>query len=885
MKGLLISLVSVICICSCSPEGNIPYDLRCENLSSPLGVNTDKPRLSWKNKFAGNGDRQTAYHILAASSPALLAAGKADVWDSELTASEESVLRPLAGRKLSSGEVVYWKVRTYDKNGKASLWSETAHFSIGLLTASDRQGDYIGFPTADGDPQSPLLRKQFELAAKPERAFVHVNSLGYHEVYLNGKKVSDEPLAPAMAQFDKRSLSRTYDVSQLILKGNNDLVVWLGRGWYQFGMPGVVYEGPLLKAQIDVWNNGERSVAVATDGSWQACEKGGYTLTSKSWRYHNFGGERVDANALPKNFSADELNSRQWVKAATVSVPEHTVSAQSTEENFIAETYNAVNVKQLSDSLWLIDFGKTLTGWVEIKFPQLHKNQEITLHYSDHLNDKGLFDDREQIDYYIASGAKNEVFTNKFNYHSFRYLQIAGLEHEPGLESMKAMLIRTAYKDASSFACSDGDLNAIHDLVQHTLHCLSLSGYLVDCHHIERLGYGGDGHASTLTAQTLFDLAPLYSNWLQAWEDCIQPDGGLPHTAPNPYPAGGGPYWCAFIVTAPWGVYQSYGDLSTLERYYPVMKHWLQYVDTYTVDGLLKSWPDTDYRGWYLGDWATPKGINQQAPASVDLVDNCVISECYTILEKIATLLGKRDEAAEFASRKTAINSLIHSTYYLADNSTYGTGTQIDLAYPMLVGVTPENLIAETTESLLDITAEKYNGHLSTGLVGIPVLVDWAVKNNQPDFVYSMLKKRGYPGYLYMLDNGATATWEHWNGERSHIHNCYNGIGAWFYQAIGGIRPDETAPGYRRFVIDPQIPTALTWAKTTKETPYGTIAVSWEKTDNGLLFDITVPTGSAATMPLPKNAKSYTLNGQSLDLPIDGVITLESGNHLLSTSF
>ncbi|MDR3308641.1 MAG: family 78 glycoside hydrolase catalytic domain, partial [Tannerella sp.] len=548
----------------------------------------------------------------------------------------------------------------------------------------------------------------------------------------------------------------------------------------------------------------------------------------------------------------------------------------------IAETYNAVNVKKLSDTLWLIDFGRALTGWVEIKFHQLRKNQEITLRYSDHLNDKGLFDDREQKDYYIASGATNEVFKNKFNYHSFRYLQIEGLEHEPALESMKAMLIHTAYKDASSFVCSDNDLNAIHDLIKHTLHCLSLSGYLVDCHHIERLGYGGDGHASTLTAQTMFDLAPLYSNWLQAWEDCIRPDGGLPHTAPNPYSAGGGPYWCAFIVTSPWSVYQNYGDQRALERYYPVMKHWLQYVDTYTVDGLLKRWPDTDYRSWYLGDWATPKGINQQESASVDLVNNCVISECYTILEKIAILLGERDEAAEFAARKTALNSLIHNTYYVADSSVYGTGTQIDLAYPVLVGATPENLTAEITKSLLDITAEKYKGHLSTGLVGIPVLVDWAVKNNQPDFVYSMLKTRGYPGYLYMLDNGATATWEHWNGERSHIHNCYNGIGAWFYQAIGGIRPDETAPGYRRFVIDPQIPAALTWAKTTKETPYGTISVSWEKTDSGLLFDVTVPPGSTATMPL--SAKSYTLNGQSFDSPIDGVITLESGKHLLSTS-
>ena len=141
--------------------------------------------------------------------------------------------------------------------------------------------------------------------------------------------------------------------------------------------------------------------------------------------------------------------------------------------------------------------------------------------------------------------------------------------------NISAHLIHTGYRPASSFECSDPELNKIHDMINYTLRCLSLGGYLVDCPQIERLGYGGDGNASTETAQIMFDLAPLYANWLQAWADCIRDDGGMPHTAPNPYPAGGGPYWCGFIITASWRTYQNYGDIRILEKYYPVMQKWL----------------------------------------------------------------------------------------------------------------------------------------------------------------------------------------------------------------------------------------------------------------------------------------------------------------------
>ncbi|MDR1593452.1 MAG: glycoside hydrolase family 78 protein [Prevotellaceae bacterium] len=872
MKKMFFYLI-LISLCSCQEKNADIYDIRCENLTNPLGIATDTPRFSWKVSSLTDGDCQTAYRIIAASSLSLLKEGKADLWDSEKTGSTESVLVPYSGDRLSSGAFVYWKVQVWNKDGKASLWSEPAHFSVGLLNPDDWSGKYIGLSKDDGDKQSPLLRKQFDLTEVEGTFLLHVNSLGYHEIYVNDKKVGDEVLVPAVSQFDKRSLAVTYNVSEYIHKGRNDLVVWLGKGWYTMGLPGVVHNGPAVRAQLEMASNKKRNTLFATDESWQA-RKSGYSDPG-TWKYMNFDGEKIDASILPVSFSSAELDKLTWKNAAIIDVPEHKATPQMTESNRIMETVKPVNLSRTDEGAWLADMGKALTGWVEVKFPKLQAGQEIVLEYCDHL-DKGKFFDQKQKDVYIASGKTNETFRNKFNYHSFRYLKISGLQQIEA-ENISGMLIHTAYRTSSSFACSDEDMNAVHNLVQHALYCLSLGGYLVDCNHIERLGYGGDGHASTITAQTMFDLAPLYANWLQAWEDCIRDDGGLPHTAPNPYTAGGGPYWCAFIVTAPWSAYVNYGDCSFLEKYYPVMKHWIQYVDAYTVDGLLKRWPDLDYRGWYLGDWATPKGVNQTDAASVDIVNNCVISECYAIMEKIARLLGKNDEASEFSVRKTKLDKKIQETFFDEAASNYASGSQIDLAYPMLVGATPADVAENVVKRLFTETEEKHKGHFATGLAGVPTLVEWAVQQNQPDFIYSMLKKRDYPGYLYMVDKGATATWEHWDGDRSHIHNCYNGIGAWFYQAIGGIRTDENAPGYKHVIIDPQIPQGVTWAKTTKDTPYGAVAVNWQLNNDVLDMEIVIPFGSSATVIKPRNARKYSLSGSVKQAGEEKQIELGSG--------
>lgn len=860
---------------------NSVYDLRCENLHNPLGIDTKTPRFSWTTISRKNGTAQKAFQLIVASDLSRLSEKRADLWNSGKIDSSASLFVSYQGQQLHSGTAAWWMVRIWDEIGNISPWSEPARFTIGLLDESEWEATFIAFPSENGYRECPQLFSTFEADKSNAAYLLHVNSLGYHEVYINGERVGSGVLAPAVSQFDKRSLVNTYDISSYLKKGKNDLIIWLGSGWYTEGLPGVVNNGPVVRAQLEKIENNSSEVILATDHNWQG-RKSSYTRHG-NWRPHQFGGEIMDGTMAQRDLITDNREN-PWKPVTLIDVPLHQATPQMTEQNNIIHTITPASVNEIAPDTFLIDMGTNLTGWVEIDFPKLRKSQEIKIDYCDFLLKGNHFNDQQIYDKFIASGISPEKFINKFNYHGFRYIRITGLQDIPEIESIQAHLIRTGFETASSFTCSDRDLNAIHDMVQYTLQCLSIGGDFVDCPQLERLGYGGDGNASTLTAQTMFNLGPLYNNWLQAWADVIREDGGMPHTAPNPYNAGGGPYWCGFIITASWQTYMNYGDKRVLERYYPVMQQWLGYVEKHQVNGLLKQWPNTDYRNWYLGDWATPEGIDQTNESSVDLVNNAFIAVCLDRMQQIAQLLGKPEDASRYASQKKALQKLIHKAFFNDIKNTYGTGTQIDLAFPLIAGVVPEDKLQAVEQSLYAETEVNRNGHLATGLVGLPVLTEWIVRNGAAELMYTMLKKRDYPGFLYMIDNGATTTWEHWNGERSHIHNCYNAIGSWFYQAVGGIIPEENVPAYRKIRIHPQIPKGVTWANTSKETPFGTVIVNWTLNDYTMEMDIRIPVGSEAEVVLPEGITTININGLEYGVAINREKTMhvQSGRYKMT---
>lgn len=856
------------------------YDLRCENLIHPIAIDTTRPHLSWKIRASYNGAEQTAYQIIAASDPALLDENKTDLWDSGRVESDRSVFVPYQGNVLNSRSSVWWKVRVWDDK-RVSDWSESARFGVGLLEKSDWQASHITLPKHDDKDRAFLLRKRFSMDKISDRYLLHVNSLGYHEVWLNGRKVGENVLSPAVSSLNKRSMINSYDISASLKNGDNDLILWIGSGWYKPERFDGVRETPLVRAQLEVVDSKGFEIVLKTDETWQGRESE-YCDTG-NWRPWGFGGEVLDAKKRLTDLTTKTLDAVDWKPVKTVEQSNIEATPQMVQPNQVTQIFNyPEEIQKLEKGKYLVDFGKCLTGWTDIRFPDLPEGHEVILDYSDGRNKEGIVEQQGQIDRYIASGNGNEYFRNKFNYHGFRYIVISNLPKAISKDDVKAELIHTAFSEASSFECSDPEINVIHDMMQYTLKCLSIGGVFVDCPQFERLGYGGDGNSSLATASTMYDLSPLYYHWLQAWEDELRKDGSLPHVAPHPnHRPGGGPFWCGFIITAAWNNYREYGDDRAMRKHYDGMKRWLGYAEKHVVDGLLRKWPETDYRHWYLGDWATPKGIEQTHEKSIDLVNNCFMVRCYDEMSNIAAILKKQEESVAFKEKSSELKKIIHSIFFDAKENSYSTATQIDLVYPMLVGVTPNDLTEKVLERLFDVTKNRFNGHLSCGLVGLPVLAEWAAQTGQGDFMYSMLKKRDCPGFLYMLDNGATTTWEHWDAERSRIHNCYNALGPFFYESVGGLRQADNSVAYRHFYVDFNMPKNISWSKITKVTPYGTILLERNRQKKNWTTNLRIPIGSKGTFYCPPGVSSYVLNGRSFEMR-DGErsVTLKSGNYV-----
>ena len=756
---------------------------------------------------------------------------------------------------------------------------------IGIVCAYAQH--FIGCRTDSGWAETPMLRTSFELEHSDLAPVGHsvtfslrVVSLGYHEVYLNGTRVGDCVLQPAVSQLDRRALEVTYDITDLVREGDNELMLWIGQGWGRiYGTPAVA------RAEVEqTASDGECGliyILASTDSTWEASPSR-YSYTG-SWQPLQFGGERYDARVK-----------ESWRPAAVYEAEGISVSQQEFKGNRIVGGLQPQSVDTLPDGTLLFDFGRVVTGWFQLDCLPIPEGDSITMEYLDHLDAQPP---HTETDIYVsdetgdgrsrpngsnliligrdrteATSSSDIHFANRFHMHTFRYVKVSGLGHhfaydlkssvsEVKVKVMvkvkdtpiaKARAVQISAVDpagGATFECSDPRLNAIHDMVKYTLSCLTFSGYMVDCPHIERMGYGGDGNSSTNTLQTLWDVRDVYANWMQAWHDALDSTGDLPYVAPA-FRTGGGPYWQGFIVKAPWRTYLNYGDPTLIYRHYDDMCRWMEYIEQHSVDGILQPWGDSERHSWFLADWLAPEGVDIGGE-SVQHASSCFIAECLSNMEQMAILTGHQDDAERFAERRQLVVDAIHRHFYHPETHSYANGTPLDMAYSMLMDVPPDSATAAAvkTQLIKDIHG-KYRDHVAFGLMGTPIFTEWCIREKQADLMVTLLRQPDYPGYLNMINQGATTTWESWDcgrpgkEDRSRVHNCYNGIGTWFYQAIAGIRPDHNQPGYKHFFVDPQPCNGIEWVKCTKPTQYGDIRVEI----TGEKLDVTVPEGTTATV-------------------------------------
>ena len=485
-----------------------------------------------------------------------------------------------------------------------------------------------------------------------------------------------------------------------------------------------------------------------------------------------------------------------------------------------------------------------------MKLPSMIAGQKVTIRYFDTLDAKNNYG-FWQIDTYISSGSGEEYFCNHFNYHGFRYIKISGLSVIPDRKNVRAYLIHTDFEAAGMFKSSSKLLNRIHDMTAYTLRCLSVGGFFADCPHRERLGYGGDGQSAMESIIMMYQAAPLLKNWTAAWLDCQRPDGDMPHTAPNPYMAGGGPVWCGFLLTSTYYCYLYYGDLQIVSTNYAAIEKWLKFVESHCENNILRPWMSTDYRNWCLADWAVPRDVNHKHPQSIDLINNCFRIYCYDLAAQLADALNKQSDSQKFRRLMSSARLAVHNTFFNPQTFVYADGDQLDLAFPLLAGVVPESLRNTVLKMLEEEILVKCNSHLAVGLVGTYFLQKQLLASNRNDLMFAMTSQITYPGYGYMLKHGATTMWEYWDGSQSQIHNCYSAIGSWFYHGLAGIRPDPARPGFANIIIKPAIVGNLKYARAAYKSVHGTVRVQWHLKNGFIELKITVPANTSAIVHVP----------------------------------
>ena len=289
----------------------------------------------------------------------------------------------------------------------------------------------------------------------------------------------------------------------------------------------------------------------------------------------------------------------------------------------------------------------------------------------------------------------------------------------------------------------------------------------------------------------------------------------MPHTAPKTAAAAADPAWGGAGCVLPWKLYLYYGDRRLLERAYEPMRRYVEFLESKCTNGILRS-----YGGkWdFIGDWVPPgRGMdtnNWPPKAGRGTVQQLLPPLSHgTCWPGRAAVLGRTDEAQRCRTRLGEIRPLIHAAFYDAPKQLYVLDEQAYQLMPLMTGVVPDDLRETVLQKLEDVILVKSKGHLDTGMLGTYFLIQYLQETGRNDLLYTIFNQKTYPGWGYMLSQGATTFWEQWNGYWSQIHSCFTSPGGWFYQGLAGIRPDADAPGFKKIIIKPAVVGDLTWVK------------------------------------------------------------------------
>lgn len=841
-----------------------PDRLRCEYLENHSGIDVTNPRFFWTLHHKERHQYQTAYQILVSSDRTNLIQEKGDAWDSGKVASDQSTHVAYAGKKLASGKRYFWRVRWWDKNDHPSPYSEIAFFEMGLLNEGDWQAQWIskqdvkefkvnGAIILGNDigeyfqAHAIYLRKEFQVTAKVTRARAYVCGLGYYELRLNGQKIGDRVLDPAQTDYRKIAFYATYDLTDAIQR-ENAIGVILGNGRHVkiYG-----YGNPRLILQIELEYEDGAKDTIISDETWKVS----HGALMENGIYY---GETYDARLEMPGWDQPDFDSSAWDDA--IRVDGYPLASQLMPPIQVTQTLKPQKVSSPSPGTYIFDFGQNFTGWAKLTVQGL-AGTEVKLRYAELLHPDGTLNTipnqrAEATDIYILKGDGIESYEPRFTYHGFRYVEMTGFPGVPTLENIEGRFVHSAVEPAGGFICSNQLFNQIHRNIRWG-NLSNLMSVPTDCpQRDERYGWMGDAHLAAEQAIFNFDMAAFYSKFARDIQLSQLENGSLPDTVPaylgaRVYPAD--PAWGTAYIIIVWYLYHYYGDTRILENHFETMKKYVEFLNASSEGHIIKK------LGKY-GDWCPPGSIAPKR-TKLELTSTWYYYYEIVLLSKIAHLIGEEKEAKKYAQLAEAVKDAFNRQFF--ENDQYAghwmspvarNVDQTSNVLPLYLNMAPEGMKSNVLAKLLHSIIHDQDYHLDTGIIGTRYLLDVLTENCHEDIAYRIATQNTYPGWGYMIAEGATTLWERWEkitggGMNSHNHIMLGSIDAWFYRAIAGITSLE--PGWRKIRIKPGVCGDLEFATATLKTMRGAVHVSWEKHENSLDVIVQIPVGAEAEIYLP----------------------------------
>jgi alpha-L-rhamnosidase len=894
-------------------NGQISADhLRCEMTENPLAVNTNQPRLSWQLFSKEQNVTQSAYQILVSSSEEKLKKNEGDIWNSGKVISNKNLQITYSGTPLKTESKYFWKVKVWNQKDKSSNWSQTTSFRIapsvpalnpiwiGAVTKADshlpegRNYHTATFNRLKKDAlinasdslsrRSIMLRKSFSVNKEIKEAVVYISGLGHYELTINGKKIGNSEFAPLWTDYDKTVNFNTYELTaEELKKGENVIGVLLGNGMYntlaeRYSKFYVSFGPPTLFFKMKViYKDGSEDI-IKSDESWKY---------SKSPITYNsiFGGEDYNANLEQKGWNETGFNDNNWRKVIVQEAPKGVLRPQITTPITIQKQYEVATAKELKPNFYVFNMGQNLSGFTTIKVKG-KKGQTVRVWVGESLNEDGTVSQgktgKPYYYDYTLKGEGVEEWQPKFSYYGFQYVQIENINYKETknenlttLVDLKSNFIYNSAGEAGTFESSNDVFNKTHVLINNAIKS-NFQSVFTDCPQREKLGWLEEIHLNGPGLLFNYNLESFIPATMQNILDSQRDNGLIPTIVPEYVVFGGdftdSPEWGVTGVILPWMYYEYYGDASLIEKYYPVMKRYVDYLGTKATNHIVSHG---------LGDWydygTHPAGYSKNSPIALSATSHYFYGA--SLLAKASKLLNKTEDIEKYEKLTSDIKNAFNKEFFNPETKQYGTSSQFSNAVPVFMDIVEPQYKQAVMQNLLnDIKAK--GDRLTTGDVGNRYLFQALARNGENETMYKMNNHYDAPGYGFQIKFGLTTLTEQWDPRKGNSWNHFmmGQIEEWFYQSLAGIVPDDQNPGFKHFFIQPEIVGDMTFVKATYQSIYGNIASAWEKKDGKLILKVAIPANTSATIKLPvDNNSEIKVNGKpTKDLKLgSGKYTIE----------